>query len=76
MAKHYAHARIHDHEADVVYERGDEVGPEIPGFDELVEGESIKTEPYVPEEPETDKPSGDVTHVSSSDEGSGNDDSA
>jgi hypothetical protein len=76
MAKFYAHAVIHDHETDEIHDRGDEVTQDVPGFDELVQGGSIKDEPYVPDEPEAESSEDDVTHVSSSDEGSGHDDIA
>lgn len=48
MAKeNYAHAVIEDHEAGVVYQPGDKITTDVPGFDELVEGGAISSEQYV-----------------------------
>ena len=82
MAKMYAHAVIHDHENEIYYERGDEVTTDIPGYDELVEAGSIQGVPWEPESPEEEKLDAMVhgddgtKHIISSDEWSGNDDSA
>jgi hypothetical protein len=73
MPKFYAHAVVHDHEADVIYQRGDEIGPDVPGFDELVEAGSVKDEPYEPEEQEVELIHETETVVADADEGSGND---
>lgn len=45
---YYAHALINDPRTGQRYQQGDEVPEELPGFDELVEGGAVSTEPYDP----------------------------